>query len=361
LLVKKYHWIWVLLLLVSIAFAGCGAPETTTDQPQEEKAALVDTEEVVTGNISSFATVTGKIAADTEVSIIPKMGGKVAEVNFQVGDRVHKGDVLVRLESTELQAQLQQTRAALAMAKANYENAKANLERIRSLYEQGAVSKQQLEAAETAVATGSPDSAAAAVQLIEAQLANTVIKSPIDGIVASRSVEVGEIAAQMPVMTIVDIDKVKVATSVTEGVVNRIKLGQKVEVIVSAVGEAPFTGSIATISPAADSLNSTFPITVEIPNPEHKLKAGMFAEVRIALESKEGVLILPKQAVVDSGDKKYVYVVKDNKALLTEISTGIEDDQRVEVVSGVQAGDMVVISGQNKLQNETPVTIAGGK
>jgi len=106
LLVKKYNWLWALLLFVSIAFTGCGAPETTTDQPQEEKAALVDTEEVVTGNISSFATVTGKIAADTEVSIIPKMGGKVAEVNFQVGDRVHKGDVLVRLESTELQAQL---------------------------------------------------------------------------------------------------------------------------------------------------------------------------------------------------------------------------------------------------------------
>lgn len=132
-------------------------------------------------------------------------------------------------------------------------------------------------------------------------------------------------------------------------------------VIVSAVGEEPFTGTIATISPAADSLSSTFPISIEISNSEHKLKPGMFAEAKLVLETKEGVLVLPKQAVIDSGDKKYVYVVKDNKAIQTEITTGIEDDERVEIVSGLQAGDMIVLSGQNKLQNETPVTVSGGK
>jgi RND family efflux transporter MFP subunit len=134
-----------------------------------------------------------------------------------------------------------------------------------------------------------------------------------------------------------------------------------VTVIVSAVGEEPFTGTIATISPAADSLSSTFPISIEISNSEHKLKPGMFAEAKLVLETKEGVLVLPKQAVIDSGDKKYVYVVKDNKAIQTEITTGIEDDERVEIVSGLQAGDMIVLSGQNKLQNETPVTVSGGK
>jgi RND family efflux transporter MFP subunit len=362
LLAKRYRWLWVMLLTASIiAVSGCGAQKTVPEQSQETKSVLVETEKAVTGNISSIATVTGKIAAQMEVSIIPKMGGKVAEVNFEVGDRVHTGDVLVRLDSTEIQAQLKQARAALAMAKANYENALANLERTKSLFEQGAVSQQQLEAAQTMVATGSPDSAAAAVQLMEAQLANTIIKSPAEGIVASRSVEVGEMAGQMPVMTIVGIDKVKVQTNVTEGEVNKLKVGQKVTVIVSAVGEEPFTGTIATISPAADSLSSTFPISIEISNSEHKLKPGMFAEAKLVLETKEGVLVLPKQAVIDSGDKKYVYVVKDNKAIQTEITTGIEDDERVEIVSGLQAGDMIVLSGQNKLQNETPVTVSGGK
>ena len=361
-LAKKYGWLVVLLMMAClITLAGCGGQEAVPEQPQEEKSVLVETGKAVTGNISSIATVNGKIAAQVEVSIIPKMGGKVAEVNYEVGDKVHKGDVLVRLDSTEIQAQLKQARAAYAMAKANYENALANLARTKSLFEQGAVSQQQLEAAQTMVATGSPDSAAAAVQLMEAQLANTVITAPIDGIVASRSVEVGEMAGQMPVMTIVDIDKVKVATSVTEGQVNKLQVGQTVDVIVNAVGDEPFAGTITTISPAADSLSSTFPITVEIPNAEHKLKPGMFAEIKLALESKEGVLVIPKQAVIDSGDKKYVYVVKDNKAIQADITTGIEDDARIEVVSGLQAGDMIVLSGHSKLQHETPVTVAGGK
>lgn len=361
-MVKNYRWLVGLLMMASLlVFTGCGAKEAETDQPQEEKAVLVATGKAVTDNISSIAIVNGKIAADMEVSILPKMGGKVAEVNFQVGDKVRKGDVLVRLESTELQAQLQQARAGLAMAKANYESAQANLARTKSLFEQGAVSQQQLEAAQTAVATGSPDSASASVQLMEAQLANTIIKSPADGIVASRTVEVGEMASQMPVMTIVDIEKVKVKTSVTEGEVNKLKLSQKVDVIVSAVGEEPFAGTIVTISPAADSQSNTFPITIEIPNGEHKLKPGMFAEIKLALETKENVLVLSKQAVIDSGDKKYVYVVQDNKAIQTEIATGVEDDTRVEVLSGIKDGDDIVLTGQNKLQNETPVTISGGK
>lgn len=120
-LAKRYRWLWVMLLTASIiAVSGCGAQKTVPEQSQETKSVLVETEKAVTGNISSIATVTGKIAAQMEVSIIPKMGGKVAEVNFEVGDRVHTGDVLVRLDSTEIQAQLKQARAALAMAKANY-------------------------------------------------------------------------------------------------------------------------------------------------------------------------------------------------------------------------------------------------
>lgn len=360
-MVKKYKWVaGLIFILCLVMLTGCGAKDATVDQPQEEKAVLVETGKVVKGNISSISTVNGKIAADMEVSIIPKMGGKVSEANFQVGDRVHKGDVLVRFESTELQAQLEQARAGLAMSKANYENAKANLERMKSLFDQGAVSQQQLEAAQTAVATGSTDSAAAAVQLMEAQLANTVIKSPVGGIVASRTVEVGEMAGQMPVMTIVDIEKVKVETDVTESAVNKLKVGQKVDVLVSAVGEKPFVGTIDTISPAADSLSNTFPLAIRIENSEHKLKPGMFAEIKLALETKNGVLVLPKQAVIDSGDKKYAYVVENNKAMQKDITTGVEDDLRFEVLSGLKEGELIVLTGQNKLQNETLVTTAGG-
>ncbi|ATW25955.1 efflux RND transporter periplasmic adaptor subunit [Candidatus Formimonas warabiya] len=359
--IRKKQLVILLILITSLSvFAGCGQKETPADQPQEEQAVLVEAGKVVTGDISNTSTVNGKIAPNKEVSIIPKTPGKVAEVNFQVGDRVHQGDILIRLDSTELQAQLKQAKAGLALAKANYQNALTNLERVKSLYEQGAVSKQQLDDAQTQAAVGSTDSASASVQLIEAQLANTVIKSPVDGIVSARNIEVGEIAGQSAVMTIVDIEKVKVETNVTEAEVNKLSLGQKLDVRVSAVGDQPFSGTIRTISPAADSQVSTFPISVEILNPQHQLKPGMFAEIKLALETKKGVPVIPKQAVIDSGDMKYVFVIKDKKAIQTEIKTGVEDDTRVEVVSGLTAGDAIVLTGQNKLQNETPVTLSGG-
>lgn len=350
------------LIISSLLFlSACGNKEVETEGSQEEKAVVVETTQVEIGDISQISTVNGKIAPQKEVSIMPKMGGKVSEVRFAVGDQVGQGDVLVRLETTELQAQLKQAQAALAMSQANYESAVVNLERMEILFDEGAISKQQLEQAQTMVATGNPDSAAATVQLIEAQLANAVIKSPTGGIVATRSVEVGEMAGQMPMMTIVDIDRVRVETNITEGEVNKLKVGQKVNVFVSALGEEPFSGTIKTISPAADMMTSTFPIAVEIANKDHRLKPGMFAELRLVLENKQGVFLLPKEAVIDSGDQKYVYGIQGDKAIQIEVVTGLEDDEQVEIISGLTENQVVVVSGQSKLQNEAKVKISGGK
>ncbi|MCR6545407.1 efflux RND transporter periplasmic adaptor subunit [Dehalobacterium formicoaceticum] len=350
-----------LLIGMSImVFSGCGAQETGTEQQNEEKAVLVESGAVVTGDISSIATVNGKIAANLEVNIVPKMSGKVAQVNFQVGDQVRKGAVILRLETTELQAQLKQARAVLAAAQANYESAVTNLERSKVLFEQGAVSQQQLENAQTMVATGSTDSAAASVKLIETQIANAVVTAPAGGIVSARMVEVGEMAAMAPVMTIVNINPVQVEANVIEGDINKLKAGQNVDVFVTAVQAEPFTGTIDTISPAAESQSNTFPITIKIPNDGNKLKPGMFAEMKLILETKKGVLLVPKQAVTESDGKKYVYVIKDQKALQTEITTGVEDEAQIQVLSGLAEGDQIVLSGQNKLQNGSLVTSSGG-
>lgn len=359
---KRSKFLTVLFLGMSlIVFTGCGAQkEAVATQLEEEQAVLVDVAKVIKGDITSISKTNGKIAPDLEVSIVPKMAGKVAEVNFEVGDMVHKGDVIIHLESTELQAQLKQAQANLTMAQANYNNALTNLERTKSLFEQGAASQQQLDAAQTMVDTGSPASAAAAVDLIKAQLANTVVKSPVTGIVSSRSIEVGEMAVQMPVMTIVDIDQVKVETYVLENEVNKLKIGQKVDVVVSAMSKKPFVGTIDTISPAADAQSNTFPVTIKIPNAEHKLKPGMFAEINVPLEIRKGVLLLPKEALMESGDKKSVFVVQNNKAVETKITTGVEDGTKVEVLTGLKEGNQVVLTGQNKLQTNTLVIIAGG-
>lgn len=217
----KYKQLIVALMVVVMMLAGtaCGSQkEAGTNQETEIQPVFVETVEAAQADISDVSTVNGKVAANVEVSVVPKMAGKVAEVNFDVGDRVHKGDVLVRLETTELQAQLKQAEAMLKSAQAGYQDAQKNLARMEQLYQEGAISLQQLEQAQTMLVTGNPDSAAASVELIKAQLANAVITAPVDGIISSREIEAGEIAAQMPVMTIVDIDTVIVNTNVTEAV-----------------------------------------------------------------------------------------------------------------------------------------------
>jgi len=353
--------IFALLVAAAAGLTACGSEKAPQEGENslEAQAVLVDAAPVEKGDIASISTVNGKIAANIEVSIVPKMPGKVAEVLFDVGDRVHKGDVLVRLEAGELRAQLKQAEAGLEKARASFADAKKNFERMQSLYEQGAVSQQQLEAAQTQLTMGNPDSAEAAVELIRTQLENTVIVSPVDGIVAARNVEIGEMAGQVPVMTIVDIDQVTVETTVTEAEVNKLNAGQTVDVVVSAVQAQPFKGVIASISPAADARSSAFPVKVKIPNPEHRLKPGMFAEVKLALEIRKEAVIIPKEALVGTGENQSVFIVKDNKALQKKVTTGISDDTRVEVVSGISAGEMVVTKGQLKLQDQTPVMVDG--
>lgn len=359
LLMKKFG-VTIVILAAGLLMAACGAEKEPVAEEEAVPAVLVEAAPVTRADISEVSTVNGKLAAKVEVSVVPKMAGRISEVNFQVGDTVKKGDVLVRIAATELQAQLNQAQAVLNTAQAAHADAKTNLARMKTLYAQGAVSKQQLEMAESGVTASSPDAAAATVQMIQAQLANTVVTSPLDGLVASRTAEVGGIAGQGPVMVIVDLDTVVVHTDVTEGEVNKLSKGQEVDVLVSAVSADPFLGRVTAISPAADSRSSAFPVQISIDNPDHILKSGMFAEIRLVLSTKKGVLVVPKAAVVDSGDGRYVFLVKDGLALQTTITTGVEDETRVEVITGLQAGDSVVVSGQNKLQDKSAVTVSGG-
>jgi RND family efflux transporter MFP subunit len=363
----------ILILMISVA-PGCGNKSSQeNEQKKEPQGVLVDSTLVTKGDISEVSTVSGKIIPRVEVNVVPKMPGRVAQVFFDVGDQVHKGDVLISLDDAEYRTGLESSEAALAMSKigqsqsqTQYQDAAKNLERMKNLYEQGAISKQQLESAQTGLEMADPAMAAAKIRQAEAavetaktQIENTVIKSPADGIISARTVEVGEMAAQSPVMTVVDIDTVEVETNITESKINKLKEGQKVDVIVSAVSKKPLKGTISSISPAVDSKSGAFPMKIKISNPGHKLKPGMFAEIKLTLETRKGVVIIPKEAVVNSGKGKYVFVIRNNKALQTNIKSGLEDDTNLEVVSGLKSGDKIVVTGQQKLQDQTPVMIAG--
>ncbi|HHW40020.1 MAG TPA: efflux RND transporter periplasmic adaptor subunit [Syntrophomonadaceae bacterium] len=365
----------VVILLVAV---GIGLRIARREKPagQSETGPVpVEVMAVERGEVKRVVDITGRVAPEVEVNIIPKVPGRIRSITVDVGDRVREGQVLAKIDDAELVAALHNAEAGLAVAEANariaaaaLEDARRNLDRMKQLYDAGAVSQQQLEQAQlnydraaAGVAEAQVRQARAAVEAARVQLANTVLTSPVDGVVTARFADPGAMAGTtQPIMTVAAIDQVQVQVSVTGDDINRLKAGQEVPVQVSAAGDQDFKGKIARISPAADARSKMYPVEITIPNPGHLLKPGMFAEVKLATEIRRDAVRVPVQAVLDKEGRKVVYVVEGGRARERRVETGIADERYVEIISGLRHGERVVITGQEFLADGAAVTVTGG-
>lgn len=360
---RRYWMMGVALLLFAGLMCGCGGKGGDADQVNGDAptGTPVNAVQAKQGKIVESTVVKGKIEAKDSINITPKASGRVSEVLVSVGDTVKEGQVLVRLESSEIQAQLRQAQAGLNTARTAYNNAKVNLQRTQELYNEGAVSLQQLEQARLNVDSSNPQSAQANVELLQLQYNNTIIKSPITGQVSACNAIVGELAGGSVIASVVNMDSVVVKTDVTEQRINDVAKGQEVLVDVASAGSEPFVGVVTSIAPAANLQTMTYPLEITIENKDHVIKPGMFAEAKVSTKQKDDAVIIPVEAIVDTNGVSSVFVVKDDVAHYVEVETGLNDGDYVEIISGVAAGDTVVTLGQHKLQDNDPVFIAGGE
>lgn len=315
------------------------------------------------GTMADTVLVTGKLEALAASDVVPGgMGGKVARVLVDVGDRVSKGQTLVELEHASLAADVEAKKAMLAQAEAGFKLAEANYQRGKQLLEQNAIPQATFEAQyefEYERAKSGLEQARAGLKYSQEQYNNAFIKSPISGVVTACNVNAGEMAssqAQQPVVTVMSLDKVVVKATVTEDQINKLQEGQEVPVLVSAVSAEPLTGVVTNIALAADPQSKAYPIKVQLENPEHLLKPGMFAEVH--LENRKGeVLVVPREAVINTGGRDMAWVVEDGKAVNRPVTVGVSDGKQIEIKSGLQEGEQVVISGQESLQENAAVEV----
>lgn len=363
----------IVCLMTALALSGgCGKKDADTTVT-EDKSVPVTITEVKTGSISTGTSISGKVAPLQEVAIIPKVPGKAVQVPVDVGTRVRKGSLLVKLDTTDLEISLssalnglQNAKITNDQAKLNYDNAKTNYDRMKLLYKDGAISFQQLEQAELAYnlardAIKAPVVATAQTQIdsIRNQIANATITSPIDGEVAIRNIDPGEMAGNAYVMTIVNIDTVFVEGSIAEGDIGLVKQGQEVSVKVDAAG-GTFDGIVKIVSPVVDQQTKGYPVKVEIKNPGHKLKPGMFAEIKLVTTDKKDIVVVPKETLLNRGTSKAVYVVENNIALERPVETGIESDDMIEIIKGLNVGEKIVIQGQQSLFDKAKVSVKSG-
>ena len=297
--------------------------------------------------LESTSPLTGRLEPVEEVTLIPKAMGEVTNVYVELGQKVTKGTVLFELDKT-------QVATSYNKAKTAYNDAATNLNRMETLYNEGAVSLQQYEQAKTNYTT-----AKETFTYASDDMSNYVVTSPIDGYITSINVDVGAVASQsVAAATIANIDKLEIDTSVSETIINKIKIGDKVDVLVSSVSDTPFSGTITALSPAPAAGSLTYPMKVTLDNTDSAVKPGMFAEVVITSDKMENVIALPSKAVLIKSGKTVVAVIENGeKVVFKNVTVGVDNGDLAEIKSGIKAGDTVVIEGQYYLDENSEFNI----
>lgn len=285
----------------------------------------------------------GTIQAVHQTSLGSKLLARVVEVNLKAGQKVNTGDVLVRLDDTDLQAKLQQAKAALAAAEAALQQAVADEKRYAQLVKVKAVSREEYEKTVTALRSAEAQlrHAQETVKEVQATLDWATIRSPIDGVVIDKKVDAGDMVVPGQVLVnLFDPKRMQLVASVRESLAHRLQVGQDIRVHVEGLGKT-CNGTISEIVPEAESASRAFQVKVTGPCPPG-IYTGMFGRILIPLQEEE-VLVIPPQAVRKVGQLELVEVVDDGQASRRAIRTGRVLPQGIEVLSGLREGENVVI------------------
>jgi RND family efflux transporter MFP subunit len=354
-----------LILLVSLF--SCRPQEQESIQEESFGAARVTVFEISRQRISEKLVFTGVIEAWQTINVTPEVGGRIANINVEEGDKVRKGQLLAELDTRATRLQLEQADASVAVAQANYNDAKKNMERMERLIKENAVSEQQYEKIKLAFesAEAQLDQAKAALNLSKFNLDVSIMEAPFDGVVASKNAEVGDVINPMMggfspnsgVLTLMDFSRVKIEADVSQEDVIRITKGQPASMSISAIPGRSFSGRVSVVNLTADPMTKKFHVEVTADNPDFELRPNTFGEITIEVSSHEDALVVPQKAILEN---KYVFVVnEDNTVRRQEVSLGLENTDMVEILSGVQIGDRVVVEGSYGLDNGTKIEIKG--
>ncbi|MEX0721816.1 MAG: efflux RND transporter periplasmic adaptor subunit [Balneolaceae bacterium] len=342
----RYHLFTLFLATVFISFTACGN-ENDQDNREDEKLVIpVEASNVHRGNISAFYANTATLDAEQEATVVSKIRGIVNEIYVEEGDEVKAGQVIAKIED-------EQYRIEAARAKATLNRLQNEFRRNTELFEKNLIAAETFQNSQFEY-----ESQKAAYELAELNLAYTSIKSPIGGIISERFVKVGNmIGTDQPVYRVTDFNPLQAILHVPEHEMSKIRKGQQAQLQVDAIPGELFGGHIERISPVVDSQSGTFKVTVFVNENKNMLRPGMFGRVKIVYDTRENIRIIPKSAIMTEDLSQSVYVIRDSLAFKKDISTGYTNGLNIEVINGLEDGEMVVTIGQGSLQDSTKVNV----
>lgn len=325
-------------ILLLINGWGCGNSPTPGQTPARPPV-YVEVETARRAPIAATVTATGTITPKEEVKIIAQAEGKITHIAVEEGDKVTRGQVLIRLDDTILAAQTKE-------AEANVEDAKANFERLERLVKSGLVSEQEFEQARTRY-----NVLKARLEYQHALLNYTTINAPISGVVTFRGVREGDVAVpRAHLLTISDPQTLVMDINISELEIPKIRTGDPVRVRVDAYPAEKFSGRVRRIVPQSDPVTRLVKVEIELTDKDPRLFSGLFARADLTISRKNQATVISNDAlIISSMGGAAAFVVVDSLLERRELTLGIKDESVSEVLSGLAAGEKVVISGLNQL------------
>ncbi|MCU0227840.1 MAG: efflux RND transporter periplasmic adaptor subunit [Bryobacterales bacterium] len=393
---KSRRWIWILVVLTVLVGGGVAVSSAFRSNPTVDPAKLSTVE---TGDLARSVVATGKIEPLTKVQVKSKASGIVKKLYVEYGEQVRRGQLLADLDKEELEARVREQRAAVQAAEASLQSAEAslqrnlveaenpeseflkrNVQRTKELYAQKLVAQSTLDEterlyqmtlnkqamaqrnvgvsrAEVSKAKAMVAQFRAALERAEEDLRNSTIVSPMDGLVLSRDVEVGDAVSSILVlgsqatlvMTLGDVSDVYVLGKVDEADIGKVYLGQPARIVVESFKDKKYSGKVTKISPLGVEKDNvtTFEVRVSIANPGGELKANMTANAEVILEEKTGILLVPEAAVVYDANRKTFVDVPDAASKTGKkrvpVELGISNGVKTELASGLKDGDRIIL------------------
>lgn len=339
-------------MAAALLIGGCTGKEKEEEKTDERP--VVKVESVDERDVEQMATYTATVEPENINNITSSAPGRIKQILVDEGVRVSKGQRLVVLDdvnTTTYELQVETARASLRNIETDYN-------RAVELYKIGGGTKQTVDQMETQL-INARNTLASAERTLRNVRENTVLTSPINGIVTARNYDPGDMPGQLPIVTVAEINPVKIVVNVSETELSNVHKGMKADITFDTYPDQHFTGTVTMVSPTVDTSSRTFGVEITVPNPDSRILPGMFGRVSMQFGVARHVVVPDKAVVKQPGSgNHYVYVYKDGRVSYNKVELGQRIGSHYELVSGVDPGSQVVVSGMAKLANDMEVQLA---
>lgn len=346
---KRLGYFLIATVLSIFTLQACGSGNDQNNNSDDNDSTLVipvEVNDVSRGDISAYYSNTATLEAVQEATIVSKVRGIVQSLKVEEGDYVKAGQILAKIEDDQYRIESERAKATMDRLYNDYQ-------RNKELFDKKLISAEVYENSRYEY-----ESQKSAYELAQLNYDYTSIKSPISGVISERFIKVGNmIGTDQQVFKVTDFDPIQANLFIPEHERSKMKKGQRAELIADAIPGKVFAGKIERISPIIDPQTGTFKVTVYLDDNEDMLRPGMFGRVKIVYDTRMNTKMIPKAAIISEDETQSVFVIKDSLAFRKTIRTGYVNGTSIEVLEGLEEGEVVVTTGQGSLTDSTRVNV----